>query len=76
MGQGLLVLCLKHVVYIVLNCRSQIASLIQNGSSCCYPNDNMKLKFLSYARIVSENMLLTALLCWNFMCMAHSVLVT
>lgn len=68
MGQELLVLCVKHVVCIVLNCFSQIASLIQNGVlNCCYPND----KFLSYARIVSENMQLAAIVCWNFMCMAH-----
>lgn len=64
MGQELLALCLKHTVYIVLNCFSQIALLIQNGVlTCCYPNDNMKLKFLNYARIVSENMLLAAVVC-------------
>jgi len=77
MGQELLFLCLKCAVYIVLNCLSQIASLNQNGVlTCRYPDDNMKLKFLNYARIVSQNTLLAAVVCWNFMCVAHSVLVT
>lgn len=65
------------MAYIVLNCISQIASVIQNGVLvCCYLNDNMKLKFPNFTRIVSENMLLAAVICWNLMCTAHFVLVT
>lgn len=65
------------MVYIVLNCLGQIASLNQNGILICsYPNGNMKLKFLNYARIVSENRLLAAVVCYNVMCVAYSVLVT